>query len=98
EAMSANADGPRELTITSAPAPTDVLVAVADTGPGLPPASRERMFQAFYTTKSRGMGMGLAISRSILDAHGGGLWPIDHEPGGAGFTLSLPIATDPAST
>ena len=75
EAMSGVAEAARELLISTGQAePDGVLVAVRDSGPGLDPANLERLFDAFYTTKPSGMGMGLAICRSIIEAHGGRLW------------------------
>jgi hypothetical protein len=73
-----------------------VLVAVRDSGPGIDPDHLERVFDAFYTTKSNGMGMGLSICRSIIDAHGGRLWAEPNEPRGAVFQFTLPIAEDEA--
>jgi C4-dicarboxylate-specific signal transduction histidine kinase len=69
---------------------SDVLVAVRDSGPGLDMKSLDRLFDAFYTTKSQGLGMGLAISRSIVEAHGGRLWA-ENAPRGAIFQFALPI-------
>ena len=75
EAMSGVSEGSRELLISTGQAePDGVLVAVRDTGPVLAPANLERLFEAFYTTKPGGMGMGLSICRSIIEAHGGRLW------------------------
>jgi len=75
EAMSAVSEGARELLIsTGKDASGGVLVAVRDSGPGLNPESFDRLFDAFYTTKPRGMGMGLSICRSIVEAHGGRIW------------------------
>jgi signal transduction histidine kinase len=68
-----------------------VLVSVRDSGPGLDPRSVERLFEAFYTTKPDGMGMGLAICRSIIEAHGGRLWATANEPRGAVFQFTIPI-------
>ena len=68
-----------------------VLVTVSDTGPGLPPANLARIFDAFYTTKSSGLGMGLSICRSIVEAHGGRLWATPNDPHGAVFHVMLPI-------
>jgi signal transduction histidine kinase len=69
----------------------EVLVVVRDSGPGLDHTPLDRLFDAFYTTKSHGLGMGLAISRSIVEAHGGRLQAIPNSPGGAIFQFSLPI-------
>jgi C4-dicarboxylate-specific signal transduction histidine kinase len=97
EAMSGNVQASREMSITSTAAdPDTALISVADSGPGLSPASRDRLFQAFHTTKPQGMGMGLAISRSIVEAHGGRLWATANEPRGAVFQLTLPIGSMPA--
>jgi PAS domain S-box-containing protein len=70
---------------------THVLVAVRDSGPGLEPEGIDRLFDAFYTTKSQGMGMGLAISRSIVEAHGGRLWATASPSRGAVFQFTLPL-------
>jgi signal transduction histidine kinase len=71
---------------------TGVLVAVRDSGPGIPPEHLERVFDSFYTTKPSGTGMGLSICRSIIDAHGGRLWAEANEPRGAIFQFTLPAA------
>jgi signal transduction histidine kinase len=87
--------GPRELLIGTEQIPTDgLLVTVRDSGPGIDPEHRERVFQAFYTTKSSGVGMGLSICRSIIDAHGGRLWAEANEPRGAVFQFTLPGAEE----
>ena len=65
---------------------------VADTGPGLAPAVADRLFQPFVTTKPGGLGIGLSICRSIVDAHGGRLWASDNPGGGMIFHVSLPTA------
>ncbi len=92
EAMSEVKEGSRELLISSGRAGSDgVLVTVADSGPGLPHANPERIFEAFYTTKSSGLGMGLSICRSIVDTHGGRLWAMPNQPRGAVFCMMLPI-------
>jgi C4-dicarboxylate-specific signal transduction histidine kinase len=90
EAMGSVEAGPRELLIGTEQNPTDgVLVAVRDSGPGIDPEHLERIFQAFYTTKSSGVGMGLSICRSIIHAHGGQLWADANKPRGAVFQFSL---------
>jgi two-component system sensor kinase FixL len=70
----------------------DVEIAVADTGPGLTDAVRERLFQPFVTTKEGGMGVGLSLCRSIVDAHGGRIWAESPPAGGAVFRFTLPAA------
>ena len=94
EAMDSVGVGARELLISSEEDDTGVLVAVRDTGPGIDPTHLERIFQAFYTTKSSGMGMGLSVCRSIIDAHGGKLWAEANEPRGAVFQFTLPAAQE----
>jgi PAS domain S-box-containing protein len=95
EAMSGASDGTRELLIsTAADASNGVLVSLRDTGPGLDPASLEHLFDAFYTTKSSGLGMGLSICRSIIEAHGGRIWASANEPRGAAFYFTLPLEQD----
>ena len=91
EAMSGVSDGPRELLISTGQAESGgVLVAVRDSGPGLAPATFERLFEAFYTTKPTGLGMGLSICRSIIEAHGGRLWAEANEPRGTIFQFLTP--------
>jgi signal transduction histidine kinase len=91
EAMSEIIEGSRDLRIvTGKDQLQGVLVTVRDSGPGLNPGSLEHLFDAFYTTKSQGMGMGLAISRSIVEAHGGRLWASLNAPRGAVFQFTLP--------
>ena len=95
EAMSGVYDRPRELTIVSrADGSNAVVVEVRDSGVGLDPDRAERVFEAFYTTKTEGIGIGLSISRSIVEAHGGRLWATPNEPHGAVFRFSLPVAED----
>jgi PAS domain S-box-containing protein len=92
EAMADAGDGPRELTIASGiDDANDVVVEVRDIGPGLEPEQLDRLFQSFYTTKPDGIGMGLAISRSIAEAHGGRLSAAPNNPRGAVFRLTLPL-------
>jgi C4-dicarboxylate-specific signal transduction histidine kinase len=92
EAVSKVGKDPRELLVRSR---TDkskqVVISVRDSGPGFDPKSLEHLFDAFYTTKPQGLGMGLAISRSIIDAHGGRLWATANRDKGATFQFTLPI-------
>jgi C4-dicarboxylate-specific signal transduction histidine kinase len=98
EAMSGISEGSRELLISTAKTESGgVLVAVRDSGPGLAPASLERLFDAFYTTKPGGLGMGLSICRSAIEAHGGRLWAAANVPQGAIFQFTLPAPPDSAS-
>jgi PAS domain S-box-containing protein len=98
EAMGAANEGPRELLISTATIETGgVSVAVQDSGPGLEAAMLERMFESFYTTKPTGLGMGLSICRSIIEAHGGRLWASTNQPRGAIFQFTLPGDADIAS-
>jgi PAS domain S-box-containing protein len=91
EAMSAVEDRARELTIVSGQDAADaVVIEVRDCGHGLDPQQAEHVFQAFYTTKPDGIGIGLSISRSIIEAHGGRLWASGNAPHGAVFQFSLP--------
>jgi len=93
QSMSGVEDGNRELHISTASnEPEGVRVAVRDTGHGLRPESRPRLFEPFYTTKPDGMGMGLSICRSIIEAHGGRLWATSCEPRGALFQFTIPAA------
>jgi PAS domain S-box-containing protein len=90
-----DADGTRELAIKSQPTENDqVLVSVSDTGVGLPPQKADQVFSAFFTTKPHGTGMGLRISRSIIESHGGRLWAADNSPNGASFCFTLPTKAE----
>ena len=97
EAIARNKDGARDLSVSS---DTDdknhVTIAVRDSGEGLDPANLERVFDAFYTTKPEGMGMGLAISRTIIESHGGRLWANANSPKGAVFQFTLSTGADGA--
>jgi PAS domain S-box-containing protein len=90
-----DADGTRELGIKSQRTENDqVLVSVSDTGVGLPPQQPDQVFNAFFTTKPHGTGMGLRISRSIIESHGGRLWAADNSPRGASFCFTLPTKAE----
>jgi len=91
EATSEMSEGSRELLVTTGKSESDdVLVAVRDSGPGLAPAALEHFFTAFYTTKPNGLGLGLSICRSIIEAHGGRLWASANMARGAIFQFTLP--------
>ncbi len=91
EAMSGVSEGPRELAITTRSLDADqVEVTIEDSGTGLDPNTTARIFEPFYTTKSGGMGMGLSISRSILEAHGGRIWATAKDGPGTIFRFTLP--------
>jgi len=91
EAMSGVGGGPRELLVRSGTDGSEhVAISVQDSGLGLDPKSLEHLFEAFYTTKPQGMGMGLAISRSIVENHGGRLWASANPDKGATFQFTLP--------
>jgi signal transduction histidine kinase len=91
EAMSAVTDRPKILTISSERVETGgVLVAVKDTGAGIDPATADRIFESFYTTKPKGIGIGLSICRSIIEVHGGRFWASPNTPHGAVFQFTLP--------
>ncbi len=93
EAMADSTHRQRQMQIRSAGDESGhVRVAVEDSGPGLDPARADRLFEAFFTTKPEGMGMGLSICRSIIDAHGGRLWASPNLPTGAVFQFTLPAA------
>jgi PAS domain S-box-containing protein len=88
-------DGPRELIIRSQPAENnELLLSVSDTGVGLPRHEADQIFNAFFTTKTHGTGMGLRISRSIVESHGGRLWAADNSPRGASFCFTLPTKAE----
>ena len=95
EAMSEMSAGPRELLIGAEMTVSgEVAVAVRDSGPGLAPAALEHLFKAFHTTKPNGLGLGLSICRSIVEAHGGRLWASANASGGAVFQFTLPVQMD----
>jgi PAS domain S-box-containing protein len=95
EAMNSVHAVPRELSISTEPRGSDeILVTVRDSGPGIDPEDLERIFDSFYTTKPTGMGLGLSICSSIVDAHGGRLWADVNEPRGAVFQFTLPAVNN----
>ena len=97
EAMSGRSEGARELLISAGTTESgDVLVAVRDSGPGLAQAALDNLFNAFYTTKPNGLGLGLSICRSIIEGHGGRLWASANAPCGAVFQFTLPAQPDVA--
>jgi PAS domain S-box-containing protein len=100
EAMAEISDRGRELSVRAQRHQLDdgpgVLVSVEDTGPGLPPESLDRVFEAFYTTKAKGLGMGLSISRSIVEAHGGRLWVSVNNGPGLTFQFVVPAPDTPS--
>jgi C4-dicarboxylate-specific signal transduction histidine kinase len=90
-----DADGTRDLAIKSRQAENEeVVVCVTDTGVGLPLQQAEQIFNAFFTTKPHGTGMGLRISRSIIESHGGRLWAADNSPRGASVCFALPTRAE----
>lgn len=97
EAIAKSNDGVRELSVSSGiDEANNVVVAVRDSGEGLEAANLERVFDAFFTTKPDGMGMGLAISRTIIESHGGRLWATANSPRGAVFQFTLPAGAEKA--
>ena len=97
EAIAKNTDGTRQLSVSSdVNGDSDVIVTVKDSGEGLDSANLQRVFDAFYTTKPQGMGMGLAISRTIIESHGGRLWATPNSPQGAVFQFTLSTAANGA--
>lgn len=97
EAIAKSSEGERELSIsTGQDESAQLTVAVRDTGTGIDPANTERLFDAFYTTKADGMGMGLAISRTIIESHGGRLWATANSPKGSVFQFTLPRGSERA--
>ena len=97
EAMAPVTERPRQLWIRSRPhANAQILVSVQDSGVGIDPEQMDRMFNAFFTTKPDGMGMGLSICRSIIEAHGGELWALPNERSGATFEFTVPIDQEAA--
>jgi C4-dicarboxylate-specific signal transduction histidine kinase len=98
EAMSEVHDRPREVVVsTQRGEENEVRVQVQDSGVGLDPEGKEKLFEAFYTSKTVGMGMGLAISRSIVEHHGGRLWAVSNDGPGATFLFTIPCIIDSAA-
>jgi C4-dicarboxylate-specific signal transduction histidine kinase len=94
DALKDRADGPRRLAVSTRVLDTgEVLMTVEDSGVGVDPAVFDRLFEPFFTTKADGMGMGLSVSRSIVQSHGGHLWASTNEGQGAAFHVSLPALT-----
>jgi two-component system, LuxR family, sensor kinase FixL len=97
QAMDGVSGRPRRLAVeVGQPAddPRSIVLTVSDAGPGIDPTSLDRLFDAFFTTRQDGMGMGLSISRSIVEAHGGRIWAANRPEGGARFHVSLPVAQE----
>jgi signal transduction histidine kinase len=92
DAMGSVEDRKRELVVTVSTGSRELVASVRDSGVGIHPRDRDRVFDAFYTTKPDGMGMGLAISRTIVESHGGRLWATPNEGPGETFSFSLPLA------
>jgi signal transduction histidine kinase len=93
ESIKTATDGAAQLSVeTEEYEENYILVAVKDSGVGLDPGSLDKIFEAFYTTKEEGMGMGLSISRSIIEAHGGRLWAIPNDGNGMTFQFTLPVS------
>jgi signal transduction histidine kinase len=98
DAMASPSDRPPVLALEAdRGSAQEVRLAVRDTGHGLPEQDRDRIFDAFYTTKPHGMGMGLAISRRIVEAHGGRLWASPNPGGGSVFQFTIPVISSAAS-
>jgi two-component system sensor kinase FixL len=88
----------RELTVSSRLcAPRMIEIAVSDTGAGIAPDAMARLFEPFFTTKPAGLGVGLSISRGIIEAHGGQMWAENNEGGGATFRFTLPLREESAA-
>jgi len=92
--MEAMADGGGELRINTRRESKEAIVSVSDTGLGIPPDKMEQIFNTFFTTKTGGIGMGLAISRAIIESHGGRLWATGKSEPGATFHFALPTETE----
>jgi signal transduction histidine kinase len=96
EAMSGIADRKRQIWVRVRQRQgRDVTISVEDSGTGVDPTTLDRIFDAFFTTKAEGMGMGLAICRTIVEMHGGRLWAAPRQPEGSVFQLDLPVSERP---
>jgi len=92
DAMAGAASGRREVTCSTAVDASSAKISIADSGPGIPSDKLKTIFEPFFTTKGDGMGMGLSIARTIVEAHGGTIWAENQSVGGAVFHVSLPLA------
>lgn len=97
QAMESVHEQPRHLVVRSSLEADEVLVAVQDSGTGIDPANMNRLFNAFFTTRTNGMGMGLSICRSIIESHGGRIWASNNDGPGTTFQLALPLRPERAS-
>jgi two-component system sensor kinase FixL len=97
EAMTAVNDRPKILMIRSEARRGQIFIAVQDSGVGLSEEVKARLFEPFFTTRTKGMGMGLSISRSIIEAHGGRLWGESNDAGGSTFQFTLPVGDEHAA-
>jgi signal transduction histidine kinase len=96
EALEGSQSSPHIIVRASATDQNQMLIQVIDNGPGV--ADQERIFDAFVTTKNSGMGIGLAVSRSIVEAHGGRLWAENNPAGGATFSVALPLSSSQSNS
>jgi signal transduction histidine kinase len=95
QAAATSRGAPREVVVATTVEDGEVQVAVRDTGRGFAPSVRDRLFTPFVTTKEHGLGLGLVISRSIVESHGGRLWATSRDDAGTTFRFSLPVGVDP---
>jgi signal transduction histidine kinase len=96
EAAASTASASREVVVATTAHEGAVEVAVSDTGGGINPKAEQQLFTPFFTTKSHGLGLGLAISRTIVECHGGRLWVVTRPGSGATFRFFLPLTSAPA--
>jgi signal transduction histidine kinase len=97
QAMEAVTDRPRSLVVRSSRHNDEVLVSVRDSGIGIDPDNMGRLFNAFFTTRANGMGMGLSIGRSIVESYGGRIWASNNDGPGTTFQFALPLKAQGAS-